>query len=553
MENYDHVTRHIQSLPKGPKIGAFFDFDGTVIDGYSAFTFLREQVKKGVVSPLGLVEIISSMVNYKLGMVDFSGLMSVGARVMEGISEEEYWEFSRKVSDKFVRPVVYPEARALIKAHQEAGHTVAIVSSATPYQLEFIAEELDIEHVYCSHYEVEEGRFTGKSKGPVCWGEGKVLAVEELAKTQKLDLSKSCFYSDSDDDLAVLERVGYPRIVNPNESLETIASEQGWPVQEFARTGKPGVLEYVRSVGVYGSLLASYFTGLGVWKLNGSKDEGRRFMLSLFTEVAFALIGAKLEVKNPENLWKKQPVLVIFNHQSQADGLAMMKLLRDNFAAVGKKEIGRFKLFAKAYEFAGIIPIDRANSKSAIEAMKPLVHALAVEKRNVVIAPEGTRSKTKKPGPFKKGAFHVAMQAGVPVLPIVIHNAIDIQPKGQFAYRPGKLEIEVLPPVETSGWKRENLDTHIAEVRNMFLTTLGYEAEPVPEPKTPGPQQKTTVSREKTTTTRKSATAKNSATGTKAATSRSTAEPKKAPVRAQAKKPAAPRRRKKAISDASTS
>lgn len=551
MENYDHVTRHIQSLPKGPKVGAFFDFDGTVIDGYSAFTFLREQVKKGIVSPLGLAEIISSMVNYKLGMLDFDGLMRVGAGVMAGVSEDEYWEFSRKVSDKYVRPVIYPEARALIKAHQDAGHTVAIVSSATPYQLEYIADELEIEHVYCSHYEVEDGRFTGNTKGPACWGEGKLLAIEEMAKTEKLDLAVSCFYSDSDDDLAVLERVGYPRIVNPNESLETTASEKGWPVQEFARTGKPGVFEYVRSVGVYGSLLASYFTGLGVWKLNGSKDEGRRFMLSLFTEVAFALIGAKLEVKNPENIWKKQPVLVIFNHQSQADGLAMMKLLRDNFAAVGKKEIGRFKLFAKAYEFAGIIPIDRENSKSAIEAMKPLVHALAVEKRNVVIAPEGTRSKTKKPGAFKKGAFHVAMQAGVPVLPVVVHNAIDIQPKGQFAYRPGKIEIEVLPPVDTKDWHRDNLDTHIAEVRNMFLTTLGYDPEPVPEPKAATPEKAPAAS--KTAVRKKGASASGAAKtatagssprkpaqekATSSSTAAKVATAKKAPVRAQAKKPA---------------
>ena len=293
-------------------------------------------------------------------------------------------------------------------------------------------------------------------------------------------MSKSCFYTDSDDDMEALERVGFPRIVNPNERLRTRASEKGWPVQEFARTGKPSLMQYMRSIGVYGSLIASYFTGMGVWKLNGSRDDGRRFMLSLFTELSFALIGAKLHVRNPENLWKKQPVLVVFNHQSQADGLVMMKLLRDNFSGVGKQEMSRFKLLTNAYKFAGIIPIDRANSKSAIEAMQPLVDALAIEGRNVVIAPEGTRSETKKPGPFKKGAFHVAMQAKAPILPIVIHNAIDIQPKGQFAYRPGKIEVEVLPPVDTSDWTVDDLDTNIAVVRNMFLKSLGFDEESVP-------------------------------------------------------------------------
>ncbi len=243
----------------------------------------------------------------------------------------------------------------------------------------------------------------------------------------------------------------------------------------------PGWKENLRTVGVYGSLLGSYFTGLGISKLNGSPDEGRRFMLTLFSELSFALVGLRIKVRNQHNLWRAQPAVVIFNHQSQADGLIMIKLLRENFAGVGKKEIGRFALLAKAYEFAGIIPIDRANSASAIEAMRPLVDALSVEGRNVVIAPEGTRSETSKPLPFKKGAFHVAMQAGVPILPVVLHGAMEIQPRGQFAYCPGEVEVEVLAPVETTGWRAEDLDAHIAEVRNLYLTALGYEKEPVPE------------------------------------------------------------------------
>jgi putative phosphoserine phosphatase/1-acylglycerol-3-phosphate O-acyltransferase len=479
MDTYEHVIRHVADLPSGPEVGAVFDFDGTIIDGFSAFIFLREQLKKGHISPLDVVEIMATIANYKLGMVGFSGLMDVGAKILSGVDEDDYRDFSDEVYEDYIKAIVYPEARALIKAHLDRGHTVAIVSSATPYQVEPLAADLGVEHIYCTHYEVDGGEFTGEVLRPICWGEGKVLALEQLAEEEGVDLSQTCFYTDSDDDLLALERVGFPWVVNPNESLLTEASQNGWPVQEFARTGKPSLMEYVRSIGVYGSLLASYFTGVGVWKLNGSKDEGRRFMLSLFTELSFALIGAKLSVRNPENLWKRQPVVVVFNHQSQADGLIVMKLLRDNFSGVGKQEMSRFKLLTEAYKFAGIIPIDRANSASAIEAMQPLVDALAIEGRNVVIAPEGTRSETKKPGPFKKGAFHVAMQAKAPVLPIVIHNAIDIQPKGQFAYRPGKIEVEVLPPIETKDWSVESLDMHIAEVRNLFLDALGYDQEPV--------------------------------------------------------------------------
>jgi putative phosphoserine phosphatase/1-acylglycerol-3-phosphate O-acyltransferase len=477
------ITRHIDALPNGAQIGAFFDFDGTVIDGFSSFTFLKEQLLKGYISPAQFVDLVAGFVNYSSGLIGFASLMEIGPRILKGVDESSYIDFSNRICAKQITPTIYPEAKALINAHKAKGHTVAIISSAPVYQIKPLLEELGVEHLICSHYETRDGKFTGKLLKPVCWGHGKVTAVKNLAKQQSLDLTNSCFYSDSDDDLEALEAVGFPRVVNPNQKLESIAKQRNWPSQFFARLGKPSALEYIRSVGVYGSLLGSYFAGLGMNKLIGSKEDSRRFMLGLFTDLAFAMIRVKLNVKGREHLWENPPYVVVFNHQSQADGLVMMRLLRDNFAAIGKKELGRFKLFAKAYNFAGIIPIDRENTQSAIEAMQPLVNALKVEKRNVVIAPEGTRSPTRKPLGFKKGAFHVAMQAGVPVLPVVIHNAIDIQPKGQFAYRPGTIEVEVLPPIDTSGWNKGNLDERIAEVRNLFLETLGFEPEPFPAKK----------------------------------------------------------------------
>ena len=72
------------------------------------------------------------------------------------------------------------------------------------------------------------------------------------------------------------------------------------------------------------------------------------------------------------------------------------------------------------------------------------------------------------------------MQAGVPIVPVVLHGAMAIQPRGQFAFCPGEVEVEVLPPVETTAWRVENLDVHIAEVRNLYLSALGYDEEPLP-------------------------------------------------------------------------
>ena len=97
------------------------------------------------------------------------------------------------------------------------------------------------------------------------------------------------------------------------------------------------------------------------------------------------------------------------------------------------------------------------------------------EGRSVLIAPEGTRTVSPRLGSFKKGAFHLAMQAGVPIVPIVIHNSGDVQPKGDLLYHPGTVRVEVLPPVDTSNWSPAKIDEHVTEVRNMYLKALDQE------------------------------------------------------------------------------
>jgi len=133
----------------------------------------------------------------------------------------------------------------------------------------------------------------------------------------------------------------------------------------------------------------------------------------------------------------------------------------------------------KLLEMAGVVFVDRKNVKDAIKAMEPLVRAIRRDGRSVCIAPEGTRTLTPTLGPFKKGAFHLAIQAGVPIVPVVIHNSGDVQPKTEFAMRPATVHVDVLPPVDTSRWRAATVDRHVREVRNMFLRCLGQPAERV--------------------------------------------------------------------------
>jgi putative phosphoserine phosphatase/1-acylglycerol-3-phosphate O-acyltransferase len=95
---------------------------------------------------------------------------------------------------------------------------------------------------------------------------------------------------------------------------------------------------------------------------------------------------------------------------------------------------------------------------------------------SIAVAPEGTRSLEL--GPFKKGPFHMAMQGGVPMVPVVIRNAGQILAPHSYIVNPGTVQMVVLPPVDTSGWSAETVEAHRDEVRQMYLDTLAHWPEP---------------------------------------------------------------------------
>ncbi|WP_254306036.1 1-acyl-sn-glycerol-3-phosphate acyltransferase [Sphingopyxis sp. BSNA05] len=189
------------------------------------------------------------------------------------------------------------------------------------------------------------------------------------------------------------------------------------------------------------------------------------------------MTGCELEVTGEENLWTSRPCIFVFNHQSKADVMILAKLIRRDMGGVAKKEVRDTPVIGKLMELAGTVFIDRANAGSAIKAMAPLIDAVKIDGKSIVIAPEGTRTLSPKLGPFKKGAFHMAIQAGVPMVPIVIHNAGDVAPKNEFLMRPAKVRVDVLPAVDTSKWTSRTMNQHVAEVRGMFLDALGQAEE----------------------------------------------------------------------------
>lgn len=474
MSLHQRLTEEIRSGPSGPKIGAFFDLDQTLLAGFSATAFFRERFMSGRMAPREMAESLLGTLSFAVGRTGFSGMMSATTAAYRGLAETALIEVGEEVFTKHLATQIYPESRALVEAHQAAGHTVAIVSSATPYQVEPMAREFGIDHVLCTRLEVKDGVFTGEVLHPTCWGEGKADAGRQLAADHDLDLEECYFYTDSHEDLPLLEIVGKPRPTNPNRELAQIAKERRWPVRRFTSRGQPSAGDLVRTGLVYASLFPSVIAGAAAGLINGSQREAVNVAGSLWGDLATSLAGIDLRVEGEEHLWSHRPAVFIFNHQSALDAVLMVKLLRRDMTGVGKIELRNNPIFGPLFAGAGVVFVDRADTQKAVDALKPAVDALR-EGRSLVIAPEGTRSTTTRLGRFKKGAFHMAMQAGVPIVPVVFRNVLDAMPKAASIVRPATIEAVVLPPVDTSNFTRENLDDEIAEIRQSYLEVLDQD------------------------------------------------------------------------------
>jgi putative phosphoserine phosphatase/1-acylglycerol-3-phosphate O-acyltransferase len=220
-------------------------------------------------------------------------------------------------------------------------------------------------------------------------------------------------------------------------------------------------------------MAAAFATGLGVGLLNRSRADAVNLTMSMGSELALALAGVHVHVRGEEHLWTQRPAVFIFNHQSWLDGFVVMKLLRENVTGVAKKEVAKQPGFGQFAQLANMALVDRGAGTQAREALAPVVDRLR-EGYSIAISPEGTRSATPRLGTFKKGAFHMAMQGRVPIVPIVIRNAGELLWRGSNVIRSGTVDIVVHPPISVESWSAEDLDHHVAEVRQLFVDTLGH-------------------------------------------------------------------------------
>ncbi len=471
MPSARELVAEIMDGPSGPDVAAFFDFDGTVIDGYSIAAFYEQRLRKFEVSPMEVIQLLVARSQGELDENKFTTLAEQAAKVWAGRSEDELDELGQRLLVQKLGASLYPEAWDIVQAHRRKGHTVVMASAASRFQVAPMANELGVEHILCSQFESEDGMLTGRLAAPPLWGSRKADAVHKFAAERGIDLATSHGYGNGNEDVGFLETVGLPHPVNPQPRLAAVAAERGWPVVTFARRGRPGLVQFARSLAVYGTMATVGATGLSFGLLNRNRRQGIDLATGMLGDLTLAVAGVQVKVQGTEHLWSNRPAVFIFNHQSGIDMLVLSKLIREGFTGVAKKELAKTPGFGQAFKWADVAFVERGNTKQAKEALAPAVDKL----RNgisIVLSPEGTRSATPRLGPFKKGAFHLAMQAGVPIVPIVIRNAGEVMWRTSKTVRPGRVDVVVHPPISVTKWTVTQLDKRVAEVRQLFLDTL---------------------------------------------------------------------------------
>ena len=211
-------------------VAALFDLDGTLIARNSAGLYMRHLRRTGQARRRDVARTFYYLARYKLGLLDLNAALAASMEFVRGRDEAVLAADCVDWYRREIRPWLVPAMLATASAHRRAGHVTAILTSATRYLAEPLAADVGIEHVLVSHLAVRDGRFTGEVVRPVCYGHGKIVWAERFASAQGIDLRHSYFYTDSITDLPVLERVGRPRVVNPDPRLRRVALARGWPV-----------------------------------------------------------------------------------------------------------------------------------------------------------------------------------------------------------------------------------------------------------------------------------------------------------------------------------
>lgn len=216
----------------GTATAAFFDMDNTLLCVETGMSWVRFLYGRGELSRQMVAKAVYWTALYRLAVLDMETVFTRLARDLRGDAEADMIAKAEIWYRRDIEPEIAPAARVAVEHHRRAGHLVVLATGSTQYAAGPVARGVGIEHVLSSVLEVEGGAFTGRARA-LCFGHHKVSLAEGWAQAHGVDLARSYFYSDSYNDLPMLERVGTAIAVNPDARLHRLAHRRGWAVQRW--------------------------------------------------------------------------------------------------------------------------------------------------------------------------------------------------------------------------------------------------------------------------------------------------------------------------------
>lgn len=220
-------------MPDMSNIIAYFDMDRTILRGSSGLLYMRYLWRRGQTDWRSMLLSSWYAALYKVGLLNYPAVAAKLAASVSDSREEDARELCQRFFDEMAVDYIAPRAVQRMNEHRAQGHLVTVISASTPYVVGPLASHLGIEEYLCTQLEIRDGHFTGKIIEPGCYGPGKVHWAREYAQRHDAQLSQAYFYTDSCSDLALLQLVGHPVAVNPDQRLKGIAARRRWPVEYF--------------------------------------------------------------------------------------------------------------------------------------------------------------------------------------------------------------------------------------------------------------------------------------------------------------------------------
>jgi HAD superfamily hydrolase (TIGR01490 family) len=213
---------------------ALFDLDNTLLAGDSDYEWGQFLVDRGVLEREAYESLNRAYYEqYAAGTLDIHEFLGFALRPLAAHEPADLGRWHAEFMQDRIRPMIGAPARGLVRQHQQAGDLCAIITATNSFVTRPIAREFGVEHLIATEPESRNGRFTGRVAGTPCFREGKVKRLEEwlAGRGRRLgDFAESTLYSDSHNDLPLLERVSRPVAVDPDETLAARAQERGWAV-----------------------------------------------------------------------------------------------------------------------------------------------------------------------------------------------------------------------------------------------------------------------------------------------------------------------------------